>query len=82
MKDLEGALKDSGQDHLLQYIEELSDVEKATLLAQVSMINLKASNDLYNSQMDVEENLETEGEMTPIQGIEQSSVFVGGAVNE
>lgn len=44
-------LNNSGQSHLLAFVDQLSDVEKAQLIKQLSSINPAATNSLYNSSM-------------------------------
>ena len=47
LAELTGALEESGQSHLLQFLDELNDVEKASLLAQLAQIKPEATNNLY-----------------------------------
>lgn len=44
-------LNNSGQSHLLAFVDKLSDVEKAQLIKHISSINPVATNSLYNSSM-------------------------------
>lgn len=43
--------QNSGQSHLLAFVDQLSEVEKAQLIKQLSSINPVATNSLYNSSM-------------------------------
>lgn len=49
-------LDQAGQGHLLQYIDELNDQEKAALFVQINMLNPMAANALYNSSMQEDDN--------------------------
>ena len=48
---------------MLQFLDELNDSEKASLLAQLALIKPEATNNLYESQM--EDNEDEDPTMTP-----------------